>query len=119
MNNDETIEQKTWRITCAIWNIDPAEIGKKSAQTRTVFKNHCKMIELAIAEEREARKPELYRHLKTGVIYELICSAYSESELLKMAIYRGPAGNKWVRPMKEFDEKFVKVPAAPKAEVSE
>ena len=50
----------------------------------------------------------LYRHYKGG-IYTLLHIAQSESDGSQQAVYRGADGKIWVRPMREFLEKFSEV----------
>lgn len=62
MNKDETIEQRTYRLLQIANKNDKGEAidsdfdGEifQSILENSIFKLHCKMIELAIAEEREA-----------------------------------------------------------------
>ncbi len=54
---------------------------------------------------------ELYRHKKTGGIYEVICNATRESDGALMVVYRNTeTGDRWVRPADEFgDGRFERV----------
>lgn len=48
---------------------------------------------------------ELYKHLKSGGIYEVICNAHHESTGELMVVYRNMAsGEIWVRPAVEFND---------------
>lgn len=48
-------------------------------------------------------KPKLYRHLKTGGIYEFITDAEMESNLEDVVVYRSVEHKSvWVRPSSEF-----------------
>lgn len=60
-----------------------------------------------------AEKKELYRHEKTGEVYEVICNANDESTNETMVVYRNTEnGNRWVRPAKEFnDGRFTRIDA--------
>nr|DAO72979.1 MAG TPA: Protein of unknown function (DUF1653) [Caudoviricetes sp.] len=49
-----------------------------------------------------------YRHHKGG-IYTLLHIAQSENDYSDQAVYRGADGKIWVRPMREFLEKFSEV----------
>lgn len=62
--------------------------------------------------------PELYRHKKTGGVYEVICNATIERTLELAVVYRNTkTGERWVRPAAEFnDGRFERV--APNAEVT-
>lgn len=51
---------------------------------------------------------KIYRHHKGG-IYTLLHIAQSESDGSEQAVYRGTDGKIWVRPMREFLEKFSEV----------
>jgi hypothetical protein len=55
--------------------------------------------------------PELYRHNKTGGIYEIIFQAIIEKTLEPVIVYRNIAtGINWVRPVYEFhDGRFTKI----------
>lgn len=55
--------------------------------------------------------PELYRHDKTGGVYEVICNATTESTGELLVIYRNTAtGERWARPATEFnDGRFVRL----------
>lgn len=49
--------------------------------------------------------PELYRHKKTGGIYEVICNAHIEATLELAVVYRNTVtGERWVRPAAEFND---------------
>jgi len=46
---------------------------------------------------------ELYRHKKTGGIYEVICNATRESDGVLLVVYKNTkTGDRWVRPSAEF-----------------
>lgn len=50
----------------------------------------------------------LYKHKKTGVIYEFMLLARREADGADCAVYRSTATNTvWVRPLSEFNDKFV------------
>jgi hypothetical protein len=42
-----------------------------------------------------------YRHYKGG-IYELVCEARLEADLVPVIVYRGQDGMTWVRPSSDF-----------------
>ncbi len=45
----------------------------------------------------------LYRHLKTGGLYTIVCAAEIEKTLAEVIVYRSvETGRTWVRPTKEF-----------------
>lgn len=47
----------------------------------------------------------IYRHVKTGGLYEFICYAKHESTGEVMAIYKSlETGYKWARPESEFND---------------
>ena len=54
---------------------------------------------------------EMYRHIKTGNVYEVICNAYLESTGELMVVYRGAiTGGRWIRPASEFcDGRFERI----------
>lgn len=56
---------------------------------------------------------ELYRHNKTGGVYEVICNANMESTGELMVVYRNTAtGERWVRTATQFnDGRFTRVSA--------
>ena len=78
---------------------------------------------LLLAKERAAERPapepvkpaaakrELWRHVKTGGVYEFVCLARRESDGVLLVVYRGvAAGDTWARPSLEFmDGRFVRV----------
>lgn len=47
-----------------------------------------------------------WRHIKTGGVYQLVCYAYREIDLVVCAVYRSQHGLLWIRPHQEFLEKF-------------
>lgn len=47
--------------------------------------------------------PVLYRHYKGG-IYELVCEATQEADLVPVIVYRSHGGSVWVRPKSVFFE---------------
>lgn len=50
-------------------------------------------------------KPELYQHVNTGEIYEVICNANNEATGEPLIVYRNVIdGFRWVRPAKEFND---------------
>lgn len=56
-------------------------------------------------------KPELYRHEKTGGVYEVICNATDESTKKIMVVYRNVEdGSRWIRSAEEFnDGRFTRI----------
>lgn len=62
---------------------------------------------------RELMKPKLFRHVKTGGIYEVVCHATIEKTKEVAVVYRSiDTDIKWVRPLSEFfDGRFVDVSA--------
>ena len=51
---------------------------------------------------------QTFRHHK-GDVYTLLHIAQSENDNSDQAVYRGADGKVWVRPMREFLEKFSEV----------
>lgn len=48
---------------------------------------------------------ELYRHEKTGGVYEVICNANAEATGELLVIYRNTeTGERWARPAEEFND---------------
>lgn len=66
-----------------------------------------------VASANSASEPhaELYRHDKTGGVYEVICNATHESTGEMMVVYRNQAtGERWARPAAEFnDGRFTRI----------
>lgn len=48
---------------------------------------------------------ELYRHNKTGGVYEAICNAHMEETGDLMVVYRNiETGERWIRPAAQFND---------------
>lgn len=64
--------------------------------------------ELVRSERRQP--PELYLHIKTGGVYEVLCNARAEASSVLLVVYRNvETGERWARPAAEFnDGRFVR-----------
>ncbi|MBS0193221.1 MAG: DUF1653 domain-containing protein [Proteobacteria bacterium] len=48
---------------------------------------------------------ELYRHVKTGGIYEVLCNATVEKDGTLAIVYKNAkTGERWIRPADEFND---------------
>lgn len=56
---------------------------------------------------------EIYRHIKTGGLYRILCNASVESTLEPVVVYQSKQdGRCWTRPLEEFmDGRFEIIPA--------
>ncbi len=53
---------------------------------------------------------KIYKHLKRGTEYRIICFALRKSDKEKMVVYKHIYDSViWVRPLTEFNEKFKEV----------
>ena len=60
------------------------------------------------APSATAAPRSVWRHVKTGREYEVICGALAEATHEMVVVYRGPDSVEWVRPAREFfDGRFV------------
>lgn len=66
---------------------------------------------LAATPPAPAQQQELWRHQKTGGVYERLMSAVNEADKAVLVVYRSvETGVRWVRPSKEFyDGRFIRV----------
>lgn len=48
-------------------------------------------------------EPQRYRHFKGG-IYEIVCEATQEADLIQVIVYRSANGSIWTRPKSVFFE---------------
>jgi hypothetical protein len=55
------------------------------------------------------RRPAEYRHLKSGDVYEVV-ACLREADLEPCVVYRDQHGVSWVRPLTEFQQRFVLIP---------
>lgn len=55
---------------------------------------------------------DTYVHTPSGVKYEIVTRAYSESDASPIVVYSGPDGKKWTRPESDWNNKFEKLPPA-------
>jgi hypothetical protein len=55
-------------------------------------------------------RPAQYRHLKSGDVYEVVACCLREADLEPCVVYRDQHGVSWVRPLAEFQQRFVLIP---------
>ena len=103
---NETIEQKTYRLLKGIYGAQPSF---KSIKGTNDFKLRCAMIEMAIAEEREANK----------IAYQALKEMFDNGEEFdgEDGWMVGVDANLWSAAEEAFD--CLKSRGAPKDEVSE
>jgi len=51
--------------------------------------------------------PAEYRHLKSGDVFEVVGCCLREADLEPCVVYRDRHGVSWVRPLSEFQQRFV------------
>lgn len=82
------------------------EGDKRSTNCEACARNAAALpIKKAVAQPPVIFAPT-HRHLKTGGLYKVLYSGLIEKDLTTVIIYQGDDGIVWVRPFKEFIEKF-------------